>query len=69
MSNEEGGMQNAEVRKVDDLKKRTKKYALDIIRLYSSLPKKTEVQVIGKQFLRSGLRSLYNKESRKSGRH
>ncbi len=67
MSNEEGGMQNAEVRKVEDLKNR--KNALRIIRLYSSLPKKTEVQVIGKQILRSGLRSLYNKESRKAGRH
>ncbi len=67
MSNEEGGMQNAEVRKVEDLKNR--KNAFRIIRLYSSLPKKTEVQVIGKQILSSGLRSLYNKESRKSGRH
>ncbi len=37
-----------------DLKKRTKKFALRIIRLYSSLPKSTEAQVIGKQVLRSG---------------
>ncbi len=37
-----------------DLKKRTKKLALRIIRLYSSLPKSTEAQVIGKQVLRSG---------------
>jgi len=34
--------------------KRTKMFALRIIRLYSSLPKTTEAQVIGKQVLRSG---------------
>ncbi|WP_308368223.1 MULTISPECIES: four helix bundle protein [unclassified Microbulbifer] len=33
---------------------RTKRFALRIIRLYSSLPKSTEAQVIGKQMLRSG---------------
>ncbi len=33
---------------------RTKQFALQIIRLYSSLPKTTEAQVIGKQLLRSG---------------
>lgn len=33
---------------------RTKLFALRIIRLYSSLPKTTEAQVIGKQVLRSG---------------
>ena len=33
---------------------RTKLFALRIIRLYSSLPKTTEAQVIGKQLLRSG---------------
>ena len=37
-----------------DLKARTKKYALQIILLYSSLPKRTELKVIGGQFLRSG---------------
>lgn len=37
-----------------DLKKRTKRFALQIIRLYSSLPKTTEAQVLGKQVLRSG---------------
>ena len=37
-----------------DLKSRTKEFALRIIRLYSSLPKSTEAQVIGKQLLRSG---------------
>ena len=33
---------------------RTKAFALRIIRLYTSLPKTTEAQVIGKQVLRSG---------------
>lgn len=33
---------------------RTKLFALRIIRLYSSLPKAVEAQVIGKQILRSG---------------
>jgi len=37
-----------------DLRDRTKKFALRIIRLYSSLPVTTEAQVIGKQLLRSG---------------
>ena len=37
-----------------DLRKRTKDFALRVIRLYGSLPKKTEAQVMGKQVLRSG---------------
>ena len=37
-----------------DLKERTKAYALRIIRLYGALPGTTEAQVIGKQLLRSG---------------
>ncbi len=37
-----------------DLKKRTKAFALRIIKLYVSLPKTTEAQVLGKQVLRSG---------------
>jgi four helix bundle protein len=37
-----------------DLRKRTKMFALRIIRLYSSLAKTTAAQVIGKQVLRSG---------------
>ena len=37
-----------------DLRQRTKTYALRIIRLYSSLPKATETQIIGKQMFRSG---------------
>lgn len=37
-----------------DLKVRTKKFALRIIKLFTSLPKTTESQIIGKQVLRSG---------------
>ena len=37
-----------------DLKKRTKDFALRIIRLFAALEKTTESQVIGKQLLRSG---------------
>jgi four helix bundle protein len=43
--NEQGGR---------DLRVRTKSFALRIIRLYASLPKTIEAQVIGKQLLRSG---------------
>jgi len=37
----------------NDLKERTKKFALRIIRLFGSLPKTTEARVLGKQLLRS----------------
>ena len=37
-----------------DLRKRTKDFALRVIRRYSSLPSSTVAQVIGKQVLRSG---------------
>jgi TIGR02436 family protein len=40
--------------KPQDLKTRTKEFALRIIKIYSSLPKSIEAQVIGKQLLRSG---------------
>jgi four helix bundle protein len=38
----------------EDLKERTKKFALRVIRLFGSLPKSSEAQVLGKQLLRSG---------------
>ena len=38
----------------DDLKTRTKNFAVRIIKLFAALPKTTEAQVIGKQVLRSG---------------
>lgn len=37
-----------------ELQDRTKQFALRVIRLYGSLPKTTEAQVLGKQILRSG---------------
>lgn len=37
-----------------DLKERTKKFALRIVKMYVALPKTTEAQVMGKQVLRSG---------------
>ncbi|HFC12869.1 MAG TPA: four helix bundle protein [Anaerolineae bacterium] len=40
--------------KPKDLRIRTKQFALRIIRLYITLPKSTEAQIIGRQFLRSG---------------
>ncbi|PYS97700.1 MAG: four helix bundle protein [Acidobacteria bacterium] len=40
--------------KENNLKDRTKAFALRIIRLYAALPKTVEAQVIGKQLLRSG---------------
>jgi four helix bundle protein len=38
----------------EDLKKRTKDFALRIIKLYAALPRSTEAQVLGKQILRCG---------------
>jgi four helix bundle protein len=38
----------------NDLRNRTKDFALAVLRLFSVLPKNTEAQVIGKQLLRSG---------------
>ena len=37
-----------------DLRTRTSDFALRIVKLYVSLPKTTEAQVLGKQVLRSG---------------
>ena len=37
-----------------DLRDRTKAFALRVLRMFSALPKTTEVQVLGKQLLRSG---------------
>jgi four helix bundle protein len=39
---------------MQDMKQRTKAFALAIIRLYARLPKTTEGQILGKQVLRSG---------------
>jgi four helix bundle protein len=37
-----------------DLQERTKSFALRVVRLFSTLPKTTEAQILGKQVLRSG---------------
>lgn len=47
---------------------RSKLFAFRIIRLYSSLPKTTEAQVIGKQLLRSGTSIGAQIRERKRGR-
>jgi len=52
--NAERSKEEAVTEKERDLRARTKAFALRIIRLYSSLPKTTEAQVMGKQVLRSG---------------
>ncbi|MBM4422818.1 MAG: four helix bundle protein [Chloroflexi bacterium] len=46
MKDETGG-------KPEDLRTRTKTFALRIIKMYSALPKTTVAQVLGKQVLRS----------------
>jgi four helix bundle protein len=38
----------------EDLRLRTKRFALSIIRAYTKLPKSDELRIIGRQFLRSG---------------
>jgi len=43
-------MQNQE----NDLRDRTKTFALQIIRMFAAMPKTTETQGLGKQLLRSG---------------
>lgn len=50
MVKEEGRMKREE----NDLRNRTKRFALQIIRMFTALPKSIEAQVIGKQVLRSG---------------
>ena len=43
-----------ESKALQDLRTRTSDFALRIVKLYASLPKTTEAQVLGKQVLRSG---------------
>ncbi len=38
----------------EELKRRTKKLALDVIKLYNLLPKTEEAKIIGRQFVKSG---------------
>lgn len=50
--NDEGGQ--SDEGRTTDLRLRTRSFALRIVRLYTSLPKTAEAQVLGKQLLRSG---------------
>ena len=52
MGNDEWGTMNGEEKR--DLRGRAKAFALRILRLYISLPKTTEAQILGRQVLRSG---------------
>ena len=47
-------MNDDNCKEVRDLRERTKAFAISVIRMFSSLPKTTEAQVMGKQVLRSG---------------
>jgi four helix bundle protein len=53
MKDEGGKMKEADIGR-SGLAERTKRFALEIIRTYSKLPKTTVAQVLGKQLLRSG---------------
>ena len=56
------------LRLVEDLRKRTKSFALRILKMYSALPKSTEAQVLGKQVLRSGTSVAANYREASRGR-
>jgi four helix bundle protein len=45
---------DGQVSRQEELRNRTKQFALRIIRLFRHLPRSTEAQVLGKQLLRSG---------------
>lgn len=47
-------MNSGENKPPEDLKTRTKSFALRIIQMYVALPKSAEAQVLGKQVLKSG---------------
>ena len=49
-----GDLKAVAVSQPEQLRDRTKAFALRVIRLYRSLPYKTDAQVLGKQLLRSG---------------
>jgi 23S rRNA-intervening sequence protein len=51
MSDESGTVDSS---RTTDLRLRTRSFALRIVRLFTSLPKVAEAQVLGKQLLRSG---------------
>ena len=56
------------MRKDEDLRDRTKQFALRIIRMYDQLPSTTTAQTIGKQVLRSGTSVAANYREARRGR-
>jgi four helix bundle protein len=42
------------VKTAEELRDRTRKFAVDVVKLFRSLPRSTDAQVLGKQVLRSG---------------
>ena len=54
IKNEEGRIGSEMQNEENDLRDRTKAFALQIIRMFAAIPKTTEAQVLGKQLLRSG---------------
>ena len=42
------------MRQADELRERTKQFAIRIVRLFQALPKGTDAQIMGKQLLRCG---------------
>jgi four helix bundle protein len=50
----DGAVETQKTYQAEELKKRTKQFAIRIVRLYQALPKRDEARVIGKQVLRSG---------------
>ena len=54
MKDEDGGEQDWRVEEgIEDLRQRTKQFALRIIRMFAALPNSAPAQVLGKQVLRS----------------
>lgn len=47
-------MADLQISRQEELRNRTKRFALRIIRLFRHLPRSTDAQVLGKQLLRSG---------------
>jgi four helix bundle protein len=50
----EGGNKNSETMSDKDLRDRTKRFALKIIKLVASLPRNREADIIGRQLLKAG---------------
>ncbi|MFZ0771790.1 MAG: four helix bundle protein [Candidatus Sulfotelmatobacter sp.] len=47
-------MADGQISEQEDLRNRTKRFALRIVRLFQHLPRSAEAQILGKQLLRSG---------------